>query len=96
MSIIFHPAAEREFSDAFQWYDKQVKGLGAEFFKAIDEAIQRIENTPLIFPVCYMTLRKAVIKNFPYIILFQIVRADIKIIAIFHTSRNPFSWTERK
>ena len=96
MNIILHPAAEKEFSFAFHWYEKQMKGLGSEFSKAIDDTINKIKTSPLSFPVCYKTLRKAIIMKFPYIILFNIVQPNIRIIAIFHTSRSPLEWNTRK
>lgn len=95
MSVILHPAAENEFLEAFKWYEKQLTGLGEEFTGAIDEAIKRIQAAPLSFPLCYKTVRMAVIKNFPYKVLFTVLGSDITVIAIFHTSRNPLDWYKR-
>ncbi len=96
MNVILHPAAEREFSEAFKWYEKRMTGLGTEFSNMIDETVHRVKNSPLSFPICYKTVPKAVLKKFPYILLFSMNNSDIMIIAISHTGRNPLEWHKRK
>ncbi|MFA6597007.1 MAG: type II toxin-antitoxin system RelE/ParE family toxin [Ignavibacteriaceae bacterium] len=95
MRITFHPEAEVEFNEAVLWYSKQSIGLDIEFVRCIDEAVNRINRNPDSFPITYKQLRKTVLKKFPFIILYESLKDEIRIIAVFHTRRNPKNWQKR-
>ncbi|MFO7448271.1 MAG: type II toxin-antitoxin system RelE/ParE family toxin [Ignavibacteriaceae bacterium] len=87
-SIIFHPEAENEFREAVGWYAIQQKGLDIEFIRCIDEAVQKIERNPELYPIEFGHFRKKVVKRFPFIV-FEILKNTIFILAVFHSRRNP-------
>lgn len=95
MRITFHPEAEVEFNEAVLWYSKQSIGLDIEFVRCIDEAINKINRNPDSFSISYKQLRKTVVKKFPFIILYESLKDEIRIIAVFHTRRNPKNWQKR-
>jgi|BarGraIncu00222A_1022003.scaffolds.fasta_scaffold96259_2 plasmid stabilization system protein ParE len=97
ISIVrFHPEAEKEFRESILWYSKQQKGLEIEFVLSIDETIERIKRSPEQFPKVYRHLRRAVIKKFPFVILYELSLTDINIVAIFHSKRNPQKVIKRR
>jgi len=95
LRITFHPEAEAEFNEAAFWYNQQSIGLDTEFVRCIDEAINRINRNPDSFPLTHKQLRKTVVKKFPFIILYESLKDEIRIMAIFHTKRNPKNWQKR-
>lgn len=44
--LVFHPEADREYVEAYQWYEKEQKGLGARFEKMVGLYIQKIIDAP--------------------------------------------------
>ena len=48
-----------------------------------------ISQNSYAFPKTGNNLRKYVMKKFPFVILYLIDKTIVKIIAVFHTSRNP-------
>ena len=90
-SIIFHEQAEKEYEAAYSWYGLQKPGLEDRFGLAIDETLQKIAANPQYFGYIKKPFREAVVKVFPYVIVFTIkAKGDIVVISsIFHTSRNP-------
>lgn len=44
--LVFHPEADREYMEAYQWYEKEQKGLGARFERMVGLHIQQIANAP--------------------------------------------------
>ncbi len=48
-SIIIHPQAEQDITEAYDWYQEREIGLGEEFLRCIDAAIQTIERNPEIY-----------------------------------------------
>lgn len=95
LTIRFHPDAEAEFRDAIVWYEHQRKGLGAEFILCIDEAIERIRHSPEMYPKVHREARRIVVRRFPFAIFYEI-NSEIRVLAVFHSKRNPALWQERK
>ena len=58
-TVRFHPEAEREFREAFIWYEHQREGLGSDFVLSIDEAIERVLRSPEAFPKVHRSIRRA-------------------------------------
>jgi plasmid stabilization system protein ParE len=88
-TIIIRDAALEMLNDAYLWYEQQLPGLGERLFAEIDGCIEKLSHNPTYFSLDKENYRKAILKNFPYKIVFEIVGADVIIYAVFHTSRNP-------
>ncbi len=95
MTVRFRWEAEEEFLDAARWYDRRSNGLGIEFIESIDAAVELIERHPEQYPVVYRQTRKAVVRRFPYLILYRIENSCILIITVFHAKRDPAGWKNR-
>lgn len=89
--IIFHPLAEKEYLESVSWYEDNRTGLGLQFIREIENTLDTIEANPYLYPVKKRTFREAVVKIFPYIIVYKIHprQKQITITSVFHTSRNP-------
>lgn len=96
MRIRFHPEAELEISDAIQWYEYQRKGLGSEFLICIDEAIEKIKRVPQLFPLVHRNIRRVVVRRFPFAVFYEIKELEIRVLAVFHSRRDPEIWKKRK
>jgi plasmid stabilization system protein ParE len=96
MNVLLHPEAEGEFRDAILWYEHQRKGLGLEFVLCIDEAIERIRRSPETYPKVHKAIRRIVVRRFPFALFYEIVGSDIRVLAIFHSRRDPSRWKSRK
>lgn len=88
-TIRFHSEAEIEFREAVLWYENQHHGLGLEFLRCIDDAVQKIKRSPDAYPKVYKHLRRIVVKRFPFIIIYDHNDTEIFVIAVFHSKRNP-------
>lgn len=87
--IVVRQLAEQDLFRIRRWYDNQNPGLGSRFQSAVDEVVQLLVDTPLIFPAVYGNVRRASLKGYPYI-LYYMVRSDrVRIFGCFHARRNP-------
>lgn len=94
--VIFTPSARVELSDAQDWYENEAPGWGRRFRAAVDAVVQRMEANPRQFPVTYKHVRRALLRRFPYALLFVIENDEtLTVIACFHGSRNPLQWQRR-
>ena len=50
MQIIIRPEAEDDLAAAFQWYEEQLPGLGAEFLDAAGVCFGRVQERPCSYP----------------------------------------------
>ena len=95
-TVIFTPIARQELIEARDWYENKSAGLGAIFVTAIDIAVERISANPAQFPAVHKNIRRALLRRFPYALLFVTEPDDsITVIACFHGSRDPAHWQRR-
>jgi plasmid stabilization system protein ParE len=93
--LIIRPEAELDIQDAFLWYESQSEGLGSEFVRAVDSCLSKIGRNPLSYPILYKQARRALMRRFPYGLLYICDRDIVSIIACFHSKRNPKQWLDR-
>lgn len=89
------PDARAEHDADADWYEDQQSGLGVDFVRRIREVFTRISKQPRLHAKVYKDVRKAVVKRFPYIVLYQEEPTEILVIAVFNTSRDPKEWQSR-
>ena len=95
-SVIFTSRARAELIDAQDWYENEASGLGRRFRAAVDAEIERISVNPRQFPVVYKSIRRALLRRFPYALMFVIDDGKtLTVIACFHGSRDPSHWQKR-
>jgi plasmid stabilization system protein ParE len=95
LAIRVQPDAEIDLHDAWRWYESRTRGLGDDFLRAADACFDRIERTPEAFPVVHRQTRQALLRRFPYRVLFRIAPDRIDVIPVYHGRRDPRSWLER-
>ena len=92
----FRPDARKDFDDAADRYESQRQGLRVDFVHAVNVTLANILNAPLFFPIVHgSNVRRALVRRFPYAMLFAVEENRILIYAVFHTSRNPIIWRGR-
>ena len=88
-ALEIHPKAENETVDAYNWYEDQYNGLGEMFLSDLESVYKKIELNPDFFSKAGKGFRQAVLKQFPYVVVYEIKRTRVVVYAVFHTSRNP-------
>ena len=90
------PEADFDAQHAIQWYDERDHELGDDFLQKVNECITSVEKNPEKYPIVHRKIRRALIKRFPYEILFEIENDEIIIYAIYHCARDPEVWKRRR
>jgi plasmid stabilization system protein ParE len=94
--VIFTRTASAELIEAQNWYEKEAPGLGRPFRQAVDAMVERMSASPRQFPVIYKNVRRALLRRFPYALMFVIDPDDtLIVISCFHSSRDPAHWQRR-
>lgn len=89
------PEAKRDVKKAYQWYEEQKLGLGEVFLERVEECLESIRRSPKAFQVISKDARRAIVKQFPYVIFYRIEAKAIYVYSVFHTSQNSQRWMDR-
>lgn len=89
------PEAERDLEEAFWWYERQRTGLGLEFLLAFDAAVEGMRRLPEVHELVAHRTRKALLRRFPYLLLYTVEAERVLITAVFHGRRDPRVWSDR-
>ena len=90
MRIDYHPAIAVELEEIREHYEACSPGLGSDFVDEFERQILTISAMPTRWMVASGDIRRALMKRFPYVILFRIVGADsIRVTVVKHERRHP-------
>jgi len=90
------PEAELDLIEAIRWYDERDQKLGDQLLRNLYRCIASIERNPRLYPLVHRQMRRALVRRFPFQILYEIESEEIIIYAIFHSARDPEAWKRRR
>ena len=94
-TLVFDPEATSEFDEAYDFYQNRRFGLGDEFAGAIRTVILGILAQPKRHAAVLRDTRRARVIRFPFAVYYRIESSTIRIVSVFHTSRDPKTWQSR-
>ncbi len=89
MRLRYTRRAKHDVEFAFEWYEKQRRGLGFEFLDCIEIAIKGILTFPEMHQLCHSNFRRCVIRRFPFSIFYTIEDKEIVIHSVFDNRQDP-------
>jgi plasmid stabilization system protein ParE len=92
----FHRLAERELNEAAQYYEGEEPGLAVSFFQEVDRCLQSIEAHPEAGVILHGSVRRRLLRRFPYALLYKIKPSGIRILAVMNLKRRPTFWVGRE
>jgi plasmid stabilization system protein ParE len=95
LAVVFRASASTQVVDARAWYDKQRQGLGAEFSRSLESAVNRVARNPLSAPVVHQDVRRVLLKRFPYSVFYMVEDDSLLVLSCMHTRRRPTDWVGR-
>ena len=94
--VSFHLLAERELNDTARYYELQSPGLGRAFLDAVKETCASICEHPQAGTTVIGTIRRRLIRRFPYGLLYSVHLEGIRILAVMNLNRRPLYWVGRE
>jgi plasmid stabilization system protein ParE len=95
LPLIVNPEAEADLADAKTWYDGQRPGLGDELLECVEDVFDRLRQSPTLYAKVFQDLRLALVRRFPYAVLYRVDEDQLTVVAVYHTRRNPRGWQRR-
>lgn len=95
--LIFHPDIHLEIDDVLLKYEAVNDALALSFESELIKCYERIAANPLYYFTLHkrLKIRRALLKRFPYKIIFQVQRnKTVWIVALTHQGRSNY-WKKR-
>lgn len=94
-TLILSPEARAEFDSSYDFYESRQEGLGEAFADSVNAVFKRIEVSPQCHRCVVNDIRRAVVSKFPYCVYYREESDTVRVIAVFHTKRDPNIWKRR-
>jgi plasmid stabilization system protein ParE len=91
----FHPAADREVTEAAEFFETQRTGLGSGFVDEFEAGLRQIQRHPFMWRRVRGELRRYLLRRFPYGIIYHASAERIFVLVVMHLSREPDYWLGR-
>lgn len=89
------PEAEADIDEAFTWYDEIDSELGAGFLAELRATAGSIAERPAAFRQAHGSIRRALLKRFPYCVYYIEEAGSVVVIGCLHARRDPTAWKLR-
>lgn len=93
--VDFLPEADQEMLEAARYYQSLSPGLGDDYIAEVERAVHSIASSPKTWPILEGTLRRRLIKRFPFGVLYRIEPDKFLIVAVAHLRKKPGYWKKR-
>ncbi len=95
-TLFFTDDAREDILEGYKWYEEQREGLGEEFLDNLDATTDNIKEYPLHYQVQHKEQRAALLRRFPYKVIYFIDKEQVVVQAVIRMSRDPQIWQSRK
>lgn len=97
MKLVIVPAALAELQDAAAYYATQVNvDLARAFVDEFERVARLVSSSPQLGAVFRGNQRRYFLRRFPYSVIYQVARNELRVLAIAHQKRRPAYWSGRK
>jgi plasmid stabilization system protein ParE len=100
MKFTVREEANEEAASHIAWYAQRNPDVAERLRTLLAATTERIALDPLRFPLLELrrnpgNIRRARLRKFPIIILYQLLEDEIYVFAVAHTSQRPGYWRSR-
>jgi hypothetical protein len=94
-ALVFRREVAGDLAAAIIWYRNNRPGLDADFQREFEAKLAEIERNPLQYQVVERGMRRAMLRGFPYAVMYTASDQEILVIGCRHVRRNPAEWRKR-
>ena len=91
MKVVFGSGANLDIKNILEYYRREAGAdVAADFHSELKAVIDRVKKWPESFPLIGEGLCRAILRRFPYQVVYRVQSADrIRILAIRHHKQHP-------
>lgn len=95
VDIRFHPEAQAEYQAALAWYQVRSPQAAARFEAETEHVLESVRSNPSMFPRYDEEHRFAMLRRFPYSVVYHVQPDRVDVIALAHSRRSAGYWQGR-
>lgn len=95
MKIEFNPQALQELKTATDYYANISPRLEQRLLDCVESAVDQIYCHPLAWQQVKFNIRRKLVDQFPYELIYTLEQDLILILAVMHQHQKPNYWSER-
>jgi toxin ParE1/3/4 len=96
IEINYHPEASAEIEAATAWYMGRSPAAAIRLVEEVDQVMAMIRQFPELQPSYDAKHRFAVLRRFPYSIVYRVDEERLRVMAFAHSSRQSGYWQGRE
>lgn len=94
-NLLFHPEAQQEYEEALAWYQVRSVRAAARFEAEVQRLLDLVQLNPESFPAYDDEHRFAVLRRYPYTLVYHVHPDRVSVVAVAHAGRRPGYWQGR-
>ena len=71
-ATILSSRAQKEITEAWNWYEDRQPGIGDRFLRDVRVRIEKIEQSPERYPTRFRSYKETPVPVFPFLIIYRI------------------------
>ncbi len=87
--IRYTDRAKDDVELAFQWYERQRRGLRFDFLDCVEMSLNNILHHPEMYEKIYSNFRRCITRKFPFSVIYTMECEEIIIHAVFDNRQDP-------
>jgi toxin ParE1/3/4 len=95
MKIEFFRGAVEDLTDAAEYYEMRLRGLGGDFAVEVQRVVAVLLERPTLGEKLDRIHRRVSLQRFPYGLIFRVDGEIIRVVAIAHHRRRARYWSLR-
>ena len=96
MDVEVGARANAEYLEALVWYLERELEVADRFADEVARVLASIGENPRLWPEIEPGFRRALLRGFPYSLIFSIESDRAFVLAVVHHKREPGYWRDRK
>lgn len=93
--LSFHPDAAEEYQAALTWYLGRSQAAAVRLTEELDRTIESVRQFPEMYPLFDDRHRYAVLRRYPYSVVYRMDGDRIRVVAFAHSRRSSGYWQGR-
>jgi plasmid stabilization system protein ParE len=95
LRLIVDASVEADIITAQAWLRERSPVAALRFARAVKNSLLLIAQNPHQYQSAYGRYRRAMVRPFPYGLIYTVTETEIVVIACMHARRNPAAWRDR-
>jgi plasmid stabilization system protein ParE len=82
-------AARMDMSESYWYYEEQQAGLGERLLSEVQKRLNDLSIHPEYYSYIdnKQVLRDITLNNFPYVLIYRIIKGEVSVYAVLHTRK---------